>query len=98
MSYYTNGPRVFTPSDLKTTKKFSMAESVPNFTTPASGELPEGPLNTCHRSRGQYLQHTHPYTYAMLRKAEELKAARSQQTAAALPPRRPQPFPTKGGL
>ena len=97
MSYYSNGPRVFTPSDLKTTKKFSMAET-DAVLAPTPGVLPEGPLNTSHSSRGKYLQNSHPYTYHMLRKAEELKAARSQlATSTALPPRRVQPFPEMGG-
>ena len=57
MSYYNNGPRIFTPSALKTSKSFVPAESF--------GPIPDAPpppeaLNTCHKSRGLYLHHTHP--------------------------------------
>ena len=67
-SYYNNGPRIFTPSTLKTSKQFkpiesfgvSTAESLP--TSPMSPPDTEAPpdINTCHRSRGVYLQHSHP--------------------------------------
>ena len=63
MSYYNNGPRIFTPSALKTSKSFVPAESF--------GPIPDAPpppeaLNTCHKSRGLYLNHTHPCEFRSL--------------------------------
>ena len=69
-SYYNNGPRIFTPSTFKTTTMFNPIESF-GATSPtdlaktpetASVESPPEPLNTCHRSRGAYLQQSHPRT------------------------------------
>ena len=72
-SYYNNGPRIFTPAALKTSKTFMPLES---FGTSPGVESPPEAINTCHRSRGQYLQHTHPRTYALLRKHEADKVSK----------------------
>ena len=58
-SYYNNGPRIFTPSTLKTTKNFAPVESFGTSTSPVAVAEPS-PVNTCHRARGVYLQHSHP--------------------------------------
>ena len=58
-SYYNNGPRIFTPAALKTTKSFIPVE---NYGTTFAGVTPPEKVNTCHRSRGVSLQHTHPRT------------------------------------
>ena len=84
MSYYNNAPRFLTPSALKSTKTFSPIESVNLSPTPspmssASSDSPVDPfaaanaVNVCHRSRGSNLQHTHPRTYALLRRVEAEK-------------------------
>ena len=68
-SYYNNGPRIFTPSTLKTSTQFkpiesfgvSTAASLPSSPMSSPGaEAPPDAINTCHRSRGTYLQHSHP--------------------------------------
>ncbi len=83
-SYYNNAPRIFTPSSLKTNKSFLPVESFASDPVPDT-EPPPDVLNTCHRSRAIYLQHTHPYTYSMLRKAEAAKAEAAKAEAGTTP-------------
>ena len=63
-SYYTNGPRIFTPSTLKTTKQFNPIESFGSSAGHALPKTVDAPspedVNTCHRARGSYLQTSHP--------------------------------------
>ena len=61
MSYYSNGPRIFTPSTFKQTTQFLPVES---FGSPRLGEEPPANINTCHKSRFTNLQQTHPSTRA----------------------------------
>ena len=60
-SYYINGPRVYTPSALKTTKSFLPIESFGPLRTLVE-ETQAEPLvvNTCHATRGCALQQSHP--------------------------------------
>ena len=62
MSYYQNGPRIFTPSTLKQSKTFMPVESFGSTMEQELRHLGEEPpvVNTCHRSRFANLQHTHP--------------------------------------
>ena len=63
-SYYSNGPRIFTPSTLKTSTQFIPIESfgtTAELPSPTSVEVSApAEVNTCHRSRGAYLQQSHP--------------------------------------
>ena len=62
MSYYINGPRIFTPSTFKQSKQFLPMESF-GSTVEQAKEQPPNPINTCHRARFANLQHTHPSTW-----------------------------------
>ena len=62
MSYYINGPRIFTPSTFKQSKQFLPMESF-GSTVEQAAEAPPNPLNVCHRSRFSNLQHTHPSAF-----------------------------------
>ena len=67
-SYYNNGPRIFTPSTLKTSTQFIPIESfgtTEQLPSPTTTEV-QAPdvVNTCHRSRGAYLQQSHPRALA----------------------------------
>ena len=66
MSYYSNGPRIFTPSILKTTKTSAPLESV-RFDHPESALA----VNTSHKSRGANLQYTYPSASAPTTASEE---------------------------
>lgn len=79
MSYYINGPRIFTPSTFKQSKQFLPMESF-GSTVEQAKEQPPNPINTCHRARFANLQHTHPSTW---RSAFPLL---NQQTVASLLP------------
>lgn len=66
-SYYINGPRVYTPSALKTTKSFLPIESFgPLRTLVEDLEVFETTtktqpiVNTCHATRGCALLQSHP--------------------------------------
>ena len=73
-SYYSNAPRAHTPDPLKTGKgEASIFRGNDCMQKVLAGE--EHPLvNTSHNKRGQNLQHTHPYTFAALRRTESQKA------------------------
>ena len=74
-SYYNNAPRIYTPSPFKTEKQVKPIESFGTSMAAMSATPPPDIVNTCHRSRGVYMQHSHPRTYAILRKAEAERAA-----------------------
>ena len=79
MSYYSNAPREATPVVFNAGKSTCSIFKTNKLTGPIATELPtDSPLpdvvNTCHRSRGSTLQHTHPNTYALLRRREMAKA------------------------
>jgi len=83
MSYYNNAPRLFTPSPFKITKTSSAVESFGAISDSTGVEaLAPQQVNTCHRSRAAYLQHSHPRTYALLRKAEVERQANAAMTLA----------------
>jgi hypothetical protein len=63
MSYYNNAPRLHTPSAFKVCKSNLPVESF-GAIAGTDVETPPDPVNTCHRSRGTYLQHSHPRTLA----------------------------------
>lgn len=90
-SYYINGPRIYTPSALKTAKSYLPIESfgpLPRLDDLSSTE----PIvvNTCHATRGCALQQSHPYTAAHLRKVEMERTAgdagRADRAGASGPP------------
>ena len=76
-SYYINAPRQFTPMELRADKTNTMTRtSFESTQLMATAPLPVA-VDTTHQSKHANLQHTHPNTYAMLRKAEAAKMAAS---------------------
>ncbi|KOO34818.1 hypothetical protein Ctob_015820, partial [Chrysochromulina tobinii] len=93
MSYYNNGPRIFTPSTLRTTKTSSALES---FGVSSSAGIPLPlVLNPLHARRGSNLQTNYPRTYGLLRQVEkESVEANFFQTAAAQAAAKAAPYPS----
>lgn len=79
MSYYNNAPRECTPVVFNAGTTNASVFKTNKLNAPVATDLPaDAPLpevlNTCHRSRLDHLQATHPYTYARLREVEKRKA------------------------
>ena len=74
MSYYNNAPRSHTPCHLKTgigvPSIFRSADCIQKAVAQEEHPL----VNTSHNARMKNLQHTHPYTFAALRRTESQKA------------------------
>ena len=88
MSYYINGPRIFTPSTFKQSKQFLPMESF-GSTVEQAKEAPPTPLNVCHMSRFSNLQHTHPSAF---------RHRKSLATCAVAHGHRPRPILTRALL
>ena len=83
MSYYINGPRIFTPSTFKQSKQFLPMESF-GSTVEQAKEAPPTPLNVCHRSRFANLQHTHPSAFRHRRGLQICTAAHGHRPCPIL--------------
>ena len=73
-SYYNNGPRAHTPSHIASGIGKSSIFRAADCIQRAVAQEEHPPVNTSHNARMKNLQHTHPYTFAALRRTESQKA------------------------